>query len=64
MKPTPQLQRRALWVALFVILVWGANFSVQKLIFPVLTPPGFLFVRFMLMPICAALWLLYRYGID
>ncbi len=64
MKPTPQLQRRALWVALFVILVWGANFSVQKIIFPVLTPPGFLFVRFMILPVCAALWLCYRYGID
>jgi drug/metabolite transporter (DMT)-like permease len=61
---TPDLQRRALWIALVLIFVWGTNFTVQKLIFPILSPAGFLFVRFLLMPLCAALWLCYRYGID
>jgi drug/metabolite transporter (DMT)-like permease len=61
---TPEAQRRALWVALVLIVVWGTNFTVQKLIFPILTPPGFLFARFLLMPLCAALWMFYRYRID
>ena len=53
-----------MWIALALIIVWGTNFTVQKLIFPILTPAGFLFVRFLLMPFCAALWMFYRYGID
>ena len=61
---TPDQQRRALWIALALIFVWGTNFTVQKLIFPILTPAGFLFARFLLMPLCAALWMFYRYGID
>jgi drug/metabolite transporter (DMT)-like permease len=59
-----QRQRRALWIALALIFVWGTNFTVQKLIFPILTPAGFLFARFLMMPVCAALWMFYRYGID
>ena len=58
------MQRRALWIALALIFVWGTNFTVQKLIFPIVTPAGFLFVRFLLMPLCAALWMFYRYGVD
>jgi drug/metabolite transporter (DMT)-like permease len=61
---TPDAQRRALWVALVLIVVWGTNFTVQKLIFPILTPAGFLFVRFLMMPVCAVFWMFYRYGID
>jgi len=61
---TPDVQRRALWIALALILVWGSNFTVQKLIFPILTPAGFLFARFLVLPICASLWMFYRYGID
>src|SRR5690606_8627272 len=61
---TPDVQRRALWIALALIFVWGTNFTVQKLIFPIVTPAGFLFVRFLLMPLCAALWMFYRYGVD
>jgi drug/metabolite transporter (DMT)-like permease len=61
---TPDTQRRALWIAFALIFVWGTNFTVQKLIFPILTPAGFLFARFLLMPFCAALWMFYRYGID
>ena len=61
---TPEAQRRALWIALALVFVWGTNFTVQKLIFPVLTPPGFLFGRFLIMPVCAAVWMCVRYGID
>ena len=64
MMPTPQLQRRALWIAVALIVVWGTNFTVQKLIFPILTPAGFLFARFLLMPLGAAIWMFHRYGID
>ena len=33
-----------MWAALALILVWGANFTVQKAIFQALSPGGFLFV--------------------
>jgi drug/metabolite transporter (DMT)-like permease len=55
-------QRLALWAALALILVWGANFSLQKAVFEVLSPGGFLFVRYLVMPIAAALLLCWRYG--
>ena len=34
-------QRQALWAALAIIVVWGANFSVQKAVFNALSPGGF-----------------------
>ena len=40
-----QAQTRALWVALVLILIWGANFSVQKIVFQAMSPGGFLFAR-------------------
>ena len=55
---------KALWVALVLILIWGANFSVQKAVFNVLSPGGFLFVRYLVMPLAAALLLLSRYGLN
>ena len=54
--------RLALWAALALIVVWGANFSVQKAVFNVLSPGGFLFVRYLIMPIAAALLLCWRHG--
>ncbi|HEY6133050.1 MAG TPA: DMT family transporter [Rubrivivax sp.] len=56
-------ERRALWAALALIFVWGANFSVQKAVFEVLSPGGFLFVRYLMMPVAAALLLCWRYGL-
>jgi drug/metabolite transporter (DMT)-like permease len=41
------------------VVIWGANFAVQKALFAVLPPAGFLFVRYLVMPICAALLLLW-----
>jgi len=55
-------ERAALWAALALILVWGANFSVQKAVFAVLSPGGFLFVRYLIMPVAAAALLVAHYG--
>jgi drug/metabolite transporter (DMT)-like permease len=55
-------ERRALWAALVLIVVWGANFSVQKQIFAALSPGGFLFVRYLIMPVAAALLLCWQHG--
>jgi hypothetical protein len=45
-------ERLALGAALALIVVWGANFSVQKAVFQTLGPGGFLFVRYLVMPGC------------
>ena len=55
--------RHALWAALAIVVVWGANFSVQKMVFPVLQPGGFLFVRYLIMPVAAALLLCAHFGL-
>ena len=55
---------KALWVALVLIVIWGANFSVQKAVFNVMSPGGFLFVRYLVMPLAAALLLLSRHGLN
>jgi len=55
--------RRALWLALLLVVVWGANFTVQKAIFKALSPGGFLFLRYLVMPVCAALLLCWRHGL-
>ena len=55
-------QRKALWVATGLILVWGANFSVQKMVFAAMSPGGFLMVRYLVMPVAAALLLCWRFG--
>lgn len=54
--------RHALWAALVLVAVWGANFSVQKHVFSALTPGGFLFARYLVMPVAASALLLWRYG--
>ena len=55
-------QRAALLLALALVLVWGSNFTVQKHLFTTLTPGGFLFARYLIMPACAVLLLWQRYG--
>ena len=54
--------RHALWAALVLILIWGTNFSVQKQVFNALSPGGFLFVRYLIMPVAASVLLLRLYG--
>jgi len=51
-------QRQALAAGLAMIVVWGANFSVQKYVFTAMSPGGFLFARYLIMPTCALLLLL------
>lgn len=41
-----------------MIVVWGANFSVQKYVFTAMPPGAFLFARYLIMPACALLLLL------
>jgi drug/metabolite transporter (DMT)-like permease len=55
-------QRAALLLAFALILVWGINFSVQKAVFTAVTPGGFLFVRYLIMPVCAVALLWQRFG--
>lgn len=55
-------QRAALLLACALILVWGINFSVLKAVLTALTPGGFLFIRYLIMPLCAAALLWQRYG--
>ncbi len=43
----------ALVAALILILIWGANFSVQKYLLDTLSPSGFLLGRYLIMPTCA-----------
>ena len=61
---TTDRSRQALLAALALILVWGANFSVQKAIFQALSPGGFLFVRYLIMPAAAAALLCFRFGMK
>lgn len=56
-------ERKALWVALVLVLVWGANFSVQKMVFTAMSPGGFLMARYLIMPVAAALLLCWRFGL-
>lgn len=60
--PTPSHQQLALLAGLGVVAVWGANFAVQKALFPVLPPAAFLFARYLLMPAAGALLLLQANG--
>ncbi len=46
-------QRMALGAAFVLILIWGANFSVQKYLLNTLSPSGFLLARYLIMPLCA-----------
>jgi drug/metabolite transporter (DMT)-like permease len=55
-------QQLALAAGVAVVSVWGANFGVQKVLFEVLPPAAFLFARYLLMPLCAALLLLHTNG--
>jgi drug/metabolite transporter (DMT)-like permease len=57
-----QHQRLALWAGAFTIVVWGANFSIQKHLLGLLEPAGFLFARYLILPACALGMLLHAGG--
>jgi len=61
-EPESSKQRAALILAFALILIWGINFSVLKVVLTALTPSGFLFIRYLIMPLCAAALLWQRYG--
>jgi drug/metabolite transporter (DMT)-like permease len=56
--------RNALWLGLALIVIWGANFSVQKAVFAYLQPGGFLFVRYLIMPLASAVLLCWSFGMH
>jgi drug/metabolite transporter (DMT)-like permease len=53
----------ALVVALLLIVVWGANFTLQKYLFDLISPGGFLLARYLIMPVCALLMFRWRLGV-
>jgi drug/metabolite transporter (DMT)-like permease len=57
------LKSFSLWIALALVVIWGANFSVQKFVFNAVSPAGFLLVRYaLILPVCATLMMLWVYG--
>jgi drug/metabolite transporter (DMT)-like permease len=48
--------------ALALIVIWGANFTLQKYLFGLVSPAGFLLARYLLMPSCALLLMRGRLG--
>lgn len=65
MTPEQKKLRRAsiaLAAALVLVVIWGINFSLQKFVFNVVGPGGFLFARYLIMPLCALALLVWRYG--
>lgn len=61
-RPAHVHHRLALWVALVLIVIWGANFTLQKYLFGLMSPGGFLLARYLIMPACALLMLRWRFG--
>ncbi|MFM8864159.1 MAG: EamA/RhaT family transporter, partial [Limnohabitans sp.] len=53
----------ALVVALLLSVVWGANFTLQKYLFDLISPGGFLLARYLIMPVCALLMFRWRLGV-
>ncbi len=59
----PSRQQLALFIALALIVIWGANFTLQKYLFGLMSPGGFLLARYLIMPVCALLMLRWRLGV-
>lgn len=55
-------QQLALGAALTLILVWGANFTLQKYLLDRLSVAGFLWVRYLIMPACALALMRWQLG--
>lgn len=56
--PAGDAQQLALLAGVLTAAVWGVNFAVQKAVFAIVAPSGFLFARYLLMPALAAALLL------
>jgi drug/metabolite transporter (DMT)-like permease len=55
-------ERRALWIAVLCVAVWGLNFPLQKAIFAQTGPVAFLALRYLIVPVCCVLLLCWRFG--
>ena len=53
----------ALFIALLLIVIWGVNFTLQKYLFGLISPGGFLLARYLIMPACALLMFRWRLGV-
>ncbi len=60
--PLHRLDQRALAVALVLVVIWGGNFTLQKYLFGLISPAGFLWARYLIMPVCALLLMRWRFG--
>ena len=60
-RPHPHHQL-ALFTALVLIVIWGANFTLQKHLLALMGPGGFLLARYLIMPACALLLMRWRLG--
>ena len=56
-------QGPALVVAILLLVVWGTNFSIIKLVMSHMSPGAFLFARYIVTPLCALALLLAVYGL-
>lgn len=55
-------QGLALAVGLGLIVVWATAFTIQKQVYLAMSASGFLFARYLLLPVCAAVLLCMRHG--
>lgn len=62
-RPDHAHHQLALFVALVLIVIWGVNFTLQKYLFGLMSPGGFLLARYLIMPACALLMLRWRLGV-
>ncbi len=58
----PLRQGLALGIAMALLVVWGTNLSIIKLVLSSITPTAFLFARYIITPLCAVLLLLALHG--
>jgi drug/metabolite transporter (DMT)-like permease len=61
-RPPHPHDRLSLMVALSLIVIWGGNFTLQKYLFHIISPAGFLLVRYTLMPLSALALMRWRLG--
>lgn len=60
--PLHRYDHRALLVALVLVVIWGGNFTLQKYLFGLISPGGFLWARYLIMPVCALFLMRWRFG--
>jgi hypothetical protein len=60
--PLHRHDQQALIVAFVLVVIWGANFTLQKYLFGLISPGGFLWARYLIMPACALLLMRWRLG--